>query len=94
MYDLTSSNYTAIAFINDKNLTRSYSYDYKFYSPWKFKQPSHTIGNSLALGASYEYADYTHCDARVDEGDSWDGYNGYVDNSYSDEAMNDNINNR
>ena len=91
-YDLTSSNYTAIVTNKDNNLTLSNSYDYKFYSPWKFGLSlGHTIGNSLALGASYEYADYTHCDARVDEGDSWDGYNGYVDNSYSDEAMNDNI---
>ena len=66
-------------------------YDFKVYTPWKFGVSlGHTIGRELALGATYEYADYGTIDNRVNDGgyyDFWDG--GYYENSYSDGGMND-----
>ena len=96
-YDLTSSNYTAIQTTGDPEFTIENAYDYKFYTPWKFGLSlGHTVGNYLAIGASYEYANYDGCDARIDDGgyyeyDGWYGYDRYVDNSYSDDGMNQNI---
>ncbi len=61
-------------------------YDFKVYTPWKFGVSlGHTIGNSIALGATYEFADYGTIDNRVNEPG---GYY-YDDNSYKDERMND-----
>ena len=49
----------------------------------------HTIGNYLALGATYEYAWYDHMDNRVKDGGYYDSYWGdYYESSSSDEAMN------
>lgn len=66
-------------------------YDYKVYTPWKFGVSlGHTIGKELALGATYEYADYSTMDNRVNDGgyyDPWDG--GYYENTYSDDDMNE-----
>lgn len=63
-------------------------YDFKFYTPWKFGVSlGHTIGNNLALGASYEFANYRASDIRVNDG--YDMY-GYTTSS-SDYAMNQNI---
>ena len=66
------------------------SYDYKVYTPWKFGVSlGHTVGKELALGATYEYADYGSIDNRVNDGgyyDPWDG--GYYENTYSDDGMN------
>jgi hypothetical protein len=45
------------------------SYDFKFFTPWRFGlSVGHTIGNYLALGASYEYADYGASDIRTTDG--------------------------
>lgn len=78
-YDLTTRNYTAMA-VDDK-LNGNYSmdiknsYDFKLYTPWKFGLSlGHTIDRYLALGASYEYADYGSVDTRVIDGYDWDGY--------------------
>ena len=68
----------------DKGQTASENYDYKIYTPWKFGVSlGHTIGKSLALGATYEYADYSRIDNRVNEND-------YYDSSSSDLNMNNN----
>lgn len=88
-YDLTTSNYT---YITDGNISpnMSESYDFKLYTPWKFGLSlGHTIGNYLAIGAGYEYADYSAMDTRVIDGgyyDTW--YGDYYDSSSSDKAMN------
>ncbi len=64
------------------------SYDFKFYTPWKFGVSlGHTVGNYLALGASYEYADYSGSDIRVNDGYDYYGYA----TSSSDVAMKRNI---
>lgn len=68
----------------------SADYDFKVYTPWKFGVSlGHTVGNYLALGATYEYSDYSHIDNRINDGGyyDWDGY--YYDESSSDDVMND-----
>lgn len=97
-YDLTSKNYTRL----DNNLSQAYgahdygdineAYDFKFYTPWRFGASiGHTVGNYLALGATYEYADYTTSDIRINDGGTVDYWGNYYDESHSDEAMKQNI---
>lgn len=53
-------------------------YDFKFNTPWKFElSVGHTIGKTLALGASYEYADYSSNDIRINDGYDYDGWSFY-----------------
>lgn len=95
-YDLTTSNATALTHtsIADKTQKTNYSnesYSYKVFTPWVFGlSAGHTFGNTLALGASYEYADYATTDTRVnDEGGYYDSYTGtYETTSSSDKPMN------
>lgn len=93
-YSLTTSNYTTM-----KNATsyKGYhptdannSYSFKLYTPWIFGASiGHTVGDFLALGASYQYADYGRLDTRVNDGDSYDPYwDSYYTTSSSDENMN------
>ena len=49
----------------------------------------HTVGNYLALGASYEFADYAHLDTRYNTGGYYDYWGGYSETSESDDIMND-----
>ncbi len=97
-YDLTSKNYTRL----DNNLLQAYgahdygdineAYDFKFYTPWRFGASiGHTVGNYLALGATYEYADYSTSDIRINDGGTIDYWGNYYDESHSDEAMKQNI---
>mgnify|MGYP004649958943 FL=1 len=97
-YDLTSKNYTRL----DNNLSQAYgahdygdineAYDFKFYTPWRLGASiGHTVGNYLALGATYEYADYTTSDIRINDGGTIDYWGNYYDESHSDEAMKQNI---
>lgn len=97
-YDLTSKNYTRL----DNNLLPAYgahdygdineAYDFKFYTPWRFGASiGHTVGNYLALGATYEYADYSTSDIRINDGGTIDYWGNYYDESHSDEAMKQNI---
>ena len=73
-YDLTTRNYTYL--INNSQVEGAHpryyaneSYDYKVYTPWKFGVSlGHTVDNFLALGATYEYADYGSLDSRVNDG--------------------------
>lgn len=97
-YDLTSKNYTRL----DNKLQEKYgahdygdineAYDFKFYTPWRFGVSiGHTVGNYLALGATYEYADYSTSDIRINDGGTIDYWGNYYDESHSDEAMKQNI---
>lgn len=97
-YDLTSKNYTRL----DNKLQETYgahdygdineAYDFKFYTPWRFGASiGHTVGNYLALGATYEYADYSTSDIRINDGGTIDYWGNYYDESHSDEAMKQNI---
>ncbi|WP_337642048.1 hemin receptor [Prevotella sp.] len=104
-YDLTSKNYTRLDNNLKKNQddpSQSYgaydygdineAYDFKFYTPWRFGASiGHTVGNYLALGATYEYADYSTSDIRINDGGTIDYWGNYYDESHSDEAMKQNI---
>lgn len=58
---------------------------YKIHTPWKFGvSMGHTINNELALGLSYEYADYSSIDNRIITEEY--GYTDY--SARSDDAMN------
>lgn len=94
-YELRTSNYTYITdsdgntmnsnSINDARNGRT-SYKFKLYTPWKFGfSLGHTIGTQVALGASYEYADYGSIDTRVITGE----YYSYWNDSYSTESKSD-----
>jgi len=94
-YDLTTENYTTLA---NRTTERGYNegwatgeaYDFKLYTPWKFGLSlGHTVGNYLALGATYEYADYSNIDTRVNDGGYYDyWYGDYYETSSSDDVMN------
>ena len=99
-YDLKTSNYTYL--INNTkadgggklqgdypNYTTGESYEFKLFTPWKFGLSlGHTVGNYLALGASYEYADYSRLDTRVNDGYDVDYWGDVYEHSSSDEPMN------
>lgn len=99
-YDLKTSNYTYL--INNTkadgggklqgdypNYTTDESYEFKLFTPWKFGVSlGHTVGNYLALGASYEYADYSRLDTRVNDGYDVDYWGDVYEHSSSDEPMN------
>ena len=90
-YKLTTSNYTSMSLLNGNVSQQLFapeigeSYEFKRYTPWKFGASlGHTVGNNLALGLSYEYADYSTADTRV-----IDGYDYYGnEESYSEYATN------
>lgn len=72
-YDLTTANYTVLNNDIDPHMCdygydkgeNTEDYDYRLNSPWKFGvSAAHTIGTQLALGLSYEFADYTHLNSR------------------------------
>ena len=99
-YDLTTRNYTVLdnktsdAYGSSDYGKSSESYDFKFYTPWRFGVSlGHTVGNYLALGATYEYADYTTNDIRVNDGGEVDYWGYYYETSSRDEAMKQNIKN-
>lgn len=99
-YDLKTSNYTYL--INNTkadgggklqgdypNYTTGESYEFKLFTPWKFGVSlGHTVGNYLALGASYEYAGYSRLDTRVNDGYDVDYWGDVYEHSSSDEPMN------
>lgn len=65
-YRLTMDNYTTIGTNVD---AISASEDFRFNTPWKFAlSAGYTVGSQLALGASYEYTDYSTCDMRMIDG--------------------------
>lgn len=100
LYDLKTNNYTYL--INNTkadgggklqgdypNYTTGESYEFKLFTPWKFGVSlGHTVGNYLALGASYEYADYSRLDTRVNDGYDVDYWGDVYEHSSSDEPMN------
>lgn len=94
-YDLTTENYTTLANSTDikgynNGWATSEAYDFKLYTPWKFGLSlGHTVGNYLAIGATYEYADYSNIDTRVNDGGYYDWWYGdYYETSSSDNVMN------
>lgn len=97
-YELRTSNYSFISdgtmTFNTNTIMDSYertSYKFRLNTPWKFGVSlGHTVGSQLALGASYEYADYGSLDSRYITGEYYNDYtDSYTSRSESDRAMND-----
>ena len=94
-YELRTENYTSLYNNTDPNyynwgadvFRSSEDYKFRYYTPWQFGMSvGHTVGNFLALGATYEYSDYSSADTRI-----IDGYDEYGNqDSYSDRMMNRN----
>lgn len=81
-YTLTTSNSTRF---DGADRPIGESYKFKLYTPWRFGlSVGHTIDNFLALGASYEYADYSSCDVRIIDTNGWDPHSWNGENSHSD----------
>ncbi|MBR1388768.1 MAG: hemin receptor [Prevotella sp.] len=91
-YNLKSSNYTEVdnksamgetidgGYTSGGNIENTY--EFKYYTPWKFGiSLGHTIGTNIAIGAGYEYSNYSASQNRVN-----DGYD-YYNSSYIDENM-------
>lgn len=93
-YDLTTKNYTVIENLSSVGLFDDGSseevYDYKLYTPWRFGvSAGTTFGDFLALGATYEYSDYSNLDSRIKTGEAYNWYTDrYYDESSSDNVMN------
>lgn len=92
-YDLTTSNVTGLVYAKGTTSKDSYisnSYDFKMWTPWKFGfSLGHTVGNYLALGATYEYENYANINSRVNNGGYYDYYYGqYYESSIPDKNMN------
>lgn len=93
-YDLKTSNYTELYNNTNEGLYNRFPsddvYEYKLYTPWKFGASlGHTVGNWLALGLTYEYADYSNLDSRYNTGGHYDWYyDNYYESSESDDIMN------
>lgn len=88
---LSGANAMTMSNAQDKaDKDQSTDYRFKVYTPWKFGLSlGHTIGRVLALGATYEYADYGTIDNQVNNGDYYDPADGgFYDDSYSDRGMN------
>ena len=87
-YDLTTSNNTVMT-DGTVNVRCGESYDFKVFTPWKFGLSlGHTVGKILALGATYEYADYGSTKTRVNDRGYYDAFDHYDDSS-NDRFMND-----
>ncbi len=92
-YDLTSENYTNMynetSGGNQDGWSISNAYDFKLFTPWKFGlSAGTTVDNYLALGASFEYSDYSSLDSRVNEGSEYDWItDSYYEASSSDREM-------
>ncbi len=94
-FDLRTSNDTYI-----KNGTKqgglhdtgqvSNNYDFKVWTPWRFGiSLGHTIGKRIALGATYEYEDYSAINTRINKETVVDYYYGSTyETTDADKAMN------
>ena len=92
-YDLTTSNVTRLVYASGTSSQEkgvANSYDFKMWTPWKFGfSLGHTVGNYLALGATYEYENYSNINSRVNDGGYYDYYYGqYYESSSPDKIMN------
>ncbi len=89
-YKLTTEN---ISSLNDQYgmvMEMSDKADFRFNTPWVFGfSAGHIIDNCLALGLSYEYADYSTNDMRTITSSGYNWYGDYYDKSDSDPVMKD-----
>lgn len=92
-YDLTSENYTVLH-NNTSYGANGYgqvdnSYDFKLSTPWQFGLSlGTTVGNWLAIGAGYEFADYSSMEPRINDGEVYDWeISSYYEASSTDQHM-------
>jgi hypothetical protein len=87
-YELKTSYLTGLV-SPDGNKSINDSYKFRLYTPWKFGlSMGHTIDNMLAIGASYEYSDYSTNSVRQIDSDSYDWYtDSYYSNSHEETGM-------
>lgn len=85
------------AILYDSQKQGGEAWDYNINTPWKFGVSlGHTIDEYLALGATYQFTDYSATDNRIattDYREVFDGWNWYDEayrSSYSDNVMNRN----
>ena len=79
---------------NPSDVSNSFRYDYRIVTPWKFgASVGHTFGKMVAIGATYEYADYSTIKNRIKTGrvvstyyDGWGPYSSSY-NTYSDDTQ-------
>ena len=99
-YDLETSNITQFQqkingeIVHNPDALRESgeTYEFKMFTPWKFGVSlGHTVGTMFALGASYEYADYSSTDIRINDTDNYYYYE--YGESHSDRVMNAHIDN-
>ena len=100
-YQLKTNNYTRLEnYGYDNNINKPIGMynkgeyednnEYKVSTPWKFGASlGYTIGNNIALGASYNYSDYSAIDNRyITSYTYYDWYEAESANSKSDKLMN------
>ena len=91
-YNLTTENSTSMILTDayGTSVTNNEKLDFKLWTPWKFGLSlGHTVGQILALGAGFEYADYGSLDTRYKTGRYYDYWTDtYRENSSSDSEMN------
>ena len=89
-YSLTTRNTTTVEDNFGNKDGKNEAYDFKLFTPWKFGVSlGHTIGTMVALGAGFEFADYSTVDNRVIDGGYYDYYNdSYYNTSSEDIDMN------
>lgn len=82
--DVPGTNYSVGATRNPEK------YEFKLNTPWKFGLSlGHTVGDYLAIGAGYEYADYSSIDNRIIDGEDMNYWGDYSSTSTSDREMNE-----
>ena len=82
-YSLKTSNTTRIGDVDQMG----YDAEFRLNTPWKFGlSVGHTVGNYLALGATYEYEDFSTLDMRTLNGYVYDWNSSYRTSS-SDPEM-------
>lgn len=98
-YDLTMHGTNSLTIVKEtgdrRNKDQHADYDFRLYTPWKFGLSlGHTVGQMLALGATYEYADYGAADNRIIDDDLYDPYHEYIyRGSSQDDVMNNHTEN-
>lgn len=100
-YSLTTKNSTEIYNGTDrgaaqgKYMANGEAYDYEISTPWKFGiSAGTTVGKSLAIGATFNYADYSSMKTRIIDGDHYDWWtDSYYTSSHKDDVMNNHTDN-
>lgn len=100
-YTLTTENSTDIHNATNvgaacgKYVNSSEVYDYEITTPWKFGiSAGTTVGKSLAIGATFNYADYSSMKSKIIDGDHYDWWtDNYYTSSHNDTDMNNHTEN-